>query len=419
MDARWGTAGACEHSCVGATEIALLADQIVRLAIGSPWPDALSSALSQWHRRRTGKESIASVSLARGALRALDESEFTNVPGPDKEAAREAISEAIERVLSNGLAGLTDLGEAKIRELLLISIDPRLTDQWGDGARTYLEALAAAVSSQLAASAAGAASSETRTTDSGPVVPRLGQSIVVGRVPQLVDPYVHRPVELRLRSEIEATPRKSPFLLVGPAGSGKSQVAAWVFSQLLAGTPLRVWIAASSPDAIVRGYADAAQAMGLSTPPDSDPWTMSRYFTSWLAEIGDRVPWLLVLDDFIGSEMELGKFLPPSSPLGVVLVTSRNPREDFSATGNTIVNVPMFSTSEGIEFLRKAMVRDAGVAMSEAVLGAVVGALGGSPATLTLAAHLLTASTKTSLELMRRVDASRLAHEADVGTATS
>src|SRR5581483_4568702 len=85
-----------------------------------------------------------------------------------------------------------------------------------------------------------------------------------------------------------------------------------------------VWVTASSRDAIVTGFAQAASAVG-ATDPGLGAEAAADGFITWLAHT--RRPWALILDDLASLDDLAG--LWPAGPAGQVVITTRLPETAF------------------------------------------------------------------------------------------
>ncbi|MYV56881.1 MinD/ParA family protein, partial [Streptomyces sp. SID3212] len=137
---------------------------------------------------------------------------------------------------------------------------------------------------------------------------------LVGRIPSEAVPFRHR-AEAAL---LDGAP--SSHVLAGPAGTGKTQLAAHLARRALrdGSADLVVWVNAASGDALVCGYADAAAATTDHDP--GQPERSAEAFRSWLSWTDRR--WLVVLDG-VPDTANLHGLWPPARPNGRVLVTAR------------------------------------------------------------------------------------------------
>jgi tetratricopeptide (TPR) repeat protein len=135
--------------------------------------------------------------------------------------------------------------------------------------------------------------------------------------------------------------------------SGKTQLAA-AFAESLwqsGGIDLLVWIEATSRASVLSGYA-AAMAAATGRHQASSCESVAAQFLSWLGETSR--PWLVVLDDLIGTANLDG--LWPAGPAGRVLVTSADPAT--VPGGLRVVPVGPFSLREAIGYLSERLSAD-------------------------------------------------------------
>ena len=137
---------------------------------------------------------------------------------------------------------------------------------------------------------------------------------------------------------------------VAPAqqgGTGKTQIAV-AFSHALWGAravDALVWVPATSREAIVAGFAQAARTVGAAdraVPAEA----AAGHFTGWLANT--RRPWALILDD-LTSLADLDG-LWPAGQAGQVVITTGLPEAAFPA-GPRIAPVGGFSRREVLAYL--------------------------------------------------------------------
>lgn len=171
------------------------------------------------------------------------------------------------------------------------------------------------------------------------VVPRreVTWPVVVGSAPLLASAYRHRPV---LRAEVLA---HNAVVLSGDGGTGKSQLAAGVFSSSVA--DIRLWVAAGSRTSIVTGYANAAARLDLGGPGD-DPEILAQTLVEYLA--ASTKPWLVVLDD-VWHPPDADEFWPSGG--GTVVATTRRRDAALSGGGRRIVDVGVLSPDDAYAYL--------------------------------------------------------------------
>ncbi len=160
-------------------------------------------------------------------------------------------------------------------------------------------------------------------------------TLVSGIIPPLADPYFQRPetgpglasdlfpgqaVVLTHGAETEAAP-------AAQGGTGKTQLAAEFARALWSAqaVDVLVWVTASTREAVIAGYAQAAGAVGASDP-DADALAAAGRLVAWLARTERR--WALVLDDLADPADLEG--LWPSGRGGRVVITTRLPGTAFS-----------------------------------------------------------------------------------------
>ena len=189
---------------------------------------------------------------------------------------------------------------------------------------------------------------------------------VSGIIPPLADSFHQRP-ETGLDLRAGLYPGDIVVLTHGedtagaPAaqgGTGKTQVAV-AFTHALWGAravDTLVWVPATSREAIITGFAQAARTVGAADQALSAEAAAGR-FVGWLAHT--RRPWALILDDLVN----LGDLenLWPAGPAGQVVITTRLPGALFQGgpgssqsaqpAGPRIAPVGGFSRREVLAYL--------------------------------------------------------------------
>ena len=195
--------------------------------------------------------------------------------------------------------------------------------------------------------------------------PPHSQVKLSGIIPPLADPFHQRP-ETGLDLRAGLYPGDTVVLTHGeetaaapPAqgGTGKTQLAV-AFTHALWGAravEALVWVSATSREAIITGFAQAASTVGAAEAVLSTEAAADR-FIGWLART--RRPWALILDDLVSlADLEN---LWPAGPAGQVVITTRLPETVFragpslapsAAAGPRIAPVGGFSRREVLAYL--------------------------------------------------------------------
>ena len=225
-----------------------------------------------------------------------------------------------------------------------------------------------------------------------------------GSIPPLAESFHQRP-ETGLDLRAGLYPGDTVVLTHGeetaaaPAaqgGTGKTQIAV-AFSHALWGAravDALVWVPATSREAIVTGFAQAARTVGAADQALPAEAAAGR-FTGWLAHT--RRPWALILDD-LASLADL-EDLWPAGPAGQVVITTGLPEAAFPA-GPRIAPVGGFSRREVLAYL-SARLTDFPDQRAEALdLGAD---LDGLPLALAQAAAVMTLNRLSCREYRGRL----------------
>jgi tetratricopeptide (TPR) repeat protein len=184
--------------------------------------------------------------------------------------------------------------------------------------------------------------------------------VLSGNVPPLAEPHFARhetdpDLISRLRpGQVIALTDAEPTSAApaGQGGTGKTQLAVeFAHAVWNAGaTEALVWVTGSSREAILAGFAQAAQVVGAAGPA-ADLATNSGevaagHFVTWLAST--RRSWLLIIDD-LGQVTDLDG-LWPGGPAGQVVITTRLPAAKIGRDAR-IIPVTGFSRRESLEYL--------------------------------------------------------------------
>ena len=155
-----------------------------------------------------------------------------------------------------------------------------------------------------------------------------------GSIPPLAESFHQRPeTGLDLRAGLYPGDtvvlthgEETPIAPTAQGGTGKTQLAVAFTHALWAARAVEalVWVTASSRDAIVTGFAQAASAVGAADPGLGAEAAADGFIT-WLAHT--RRPWALILDDLASLDDLAG--LWPAGPAGQVVITTRLPETAF------------------------------------------------------------------------------------------
>lgn len=180
---------------------------------------------------------------------------------------------------------------------------------------------------------------------------------VVGVVPTLADCFQTRAAVDELRAVVGHSGGTAILttshtgLLSGMGGVGKTQLAAQLATRLLSEgrLDLLVWITATSRQAILERYAQAAVDLAV---PGADGRNVERdaeRFHAWLTTAGCR--WLVVLDD-VTEAAHLRGLWPPATPTGRAVVTTRLRSAALSGAGRHLIRVGGFGEDEAEAYVR-------------------------------------------------------------------
>ncbi|MFE7531306.1 FxSxx-COOH system tetratricopeptide repeat protein [Kitasatospora sp. NPDC057542] len=142
-------------------------------------------------------------------------------------------------------------------------------------------------------------------------------------------------------------------VLAGMGGVGKTQLAAHHARQVWArgGVDLLVWISATTREAVISAYAQAAaEVLGADL---ADPERAAHAFLAWLEPKPGTTQrrWLVVLDD-VASPADLRGLWPPASQQGGrTLVTTRRRDAAMTSSDRLLVPVGLFTPDEAVAYL--------------------------------------------------------------------
>ncbi|WP_344442400.1 FxSxx-COOH system tetratricopeptide repeat protein, partial [Kitasatospora nipponensis] len=241
----------------------------------------------------------------------------------------------------------------------------------------------------------------------------------VGMIPPTAASFQDRTERARLRrvlaaggtAEVEGARAAAGGVLSGMGGVGKTQLAAdyartaWQAGEL----DVLVWVTATSRQAVVARYAQAAAELLAADPADP---AAAEAFLAWLEPAPQRpCRWLVVLDDITDPEDLDGLWPPAVPPTGRILATTR--RKDAALTGHRrhLIEVGLFTPTEAIAHLTDALA-DRGRTEPADQLAALAADIGHLPLALAQAAAYLI-DTKTNCAEYRERLADRAARLAD------
>ena len=134
----------------------------------------------------------------------------------------------------------------------------------------------------------------------------------------------------------------------GQGGTGKTQLAV-EFTHAMWNSRLvevLVWVTATNAEAVLTGFAQAANTVDASHPGEGAEVAAAR-FVSWLAHT--KRPWALVIDDL--ADLADLESLWPAGPACRILITTRLPASEFESRNVTVVPVSGLSRREALSYL--------------------------------------------------------------------
>ncbi len=131
-------------------------------------------------------------------------------------------------------------------------------------------------------------------------------------------------------------------------GTGKTQLAVEFTHALWHGrlVEVLVWVTATNAEAIITGFAQAADMVDAGRPDEGAEEAAAR-FVSWLAHT--RRPWALVIDDLADVADLAHRW--PGGPAGRTLITTRQPASAFENRDVRVVPVPGLNRREALSYL--------------------------------------------------------------------
>jgi hypothetical protein len=234
-----------------------------------------------------------------------------------------------------------------------------------------------------------------------PSVSTVPDTFLADVPPFLASGFQRREIQQQV-TEVLRRPGRPPLVLSGPAGVGKSQVAAAVLEDF---APDKViWVSdAASRFAVLEAYARAAQALGPATP---DPGNLEDSAHSLMRALRRaEFDWWIVLDD-VDNPTDL-RGLWPGGPRGRTLWLTRRRGSDMEGEGRVILTVESFSRREGQRYLRSRLgpAVEAGEMVSHTFdeMDGLIRDLGGTPLALALAASVLRENRETCASYRRQL----------------
>ncbi|MBP2330602.1 hypothetical protein JOF56_010987 [Kibdelosporangium banguiense] len=221
--------------------------------------------------------------------------------------------------------------------------------------------------------------------------PDVSWPVRVGVVPQAADCYqdrdAQRHVQQALADDRAAVVPAATAVLFGLGGVGKTQMAArhargvWTDSSV----DVAVWVAATSRDAVITGYAHAATHL-LVGAEGATPEQAAASLLAWLAGTDRR--WLIVLDD-VQAPADLRGLWPPSDRTGQVIVTTRRQDTALARADRHLIEVGVFTAPESKAYLATKLPAAASTADGVTQLEGLADDLGHLPLALAQAAAFI------------------------------
>lgn len=178
----------------------------------------------------------------------------------------------------------------------------------------------------------------------------------VGPIPLLADSYQARAEGAILDHAVSrAGTAVRTQVVTGLGGVGKTQLAAAYARARLPQTDLVLWVSATSREAIVAAYAQAAAELGHRSPVGAAD-EAAGWLRSWFQNTNRS--WLVVLDD-LADPADVAGFWP-DGPTGSTIVTTRRTDAALFGGGRRRVEVGLFTPDEARDYLAAKLGLDAG-----------------------------------------------------------
>jgi tetratricopeptide (TPR) repeat protein len=239
-----------------------------------------------------------------------------------------------------------------------------------------------------------AAGTEESRAAGPPAHPAASDRIVVGEIPEPRQGFMPRPA---LLAQLKDAGRGSPtiYVLTGPCGTGKTQLAAaYARARLAAGWRLVAWVNAEKADSVLAGLAAVAAAIRRSgSRPEPGATDAGQDVRDWLEADGAHC--LLVFDDAEDPDA-LSAVLPAGGAALVLITSDREPVADLG----TSIPVGVFSAEEAMALLEGRI-----GAADQSGAAAVAAELGYLPMALDQAAAAIAGQRLACEEYLRRLRA--------------
>jgi Tetratricopeptide repeat len=192
---------------------------------------------------------------------------------------------------------------------------------------------------------------------------RTNDQVVVGDIPALRPGFQPRPA---LLAQLNRASQRSPVVLTGNSGVGKTQLAAaCARARMAVNWRLIAWVNARDSETLLAGLAAVAEATGLSVggsrPDTADAGQAVRH---WLEADGNR---RLLVFDGVEDPGLLRPFVPAAGAARVMITVAREPMAELG----TSVPVDVFSAEEALALLngRTGLADEAGASAVASELG--------------------------------------------------